>query len=334
MDLSRHQALQLAAAHDLDEGRTRALLALAGLDRPPDIPPRAQRLASATIAALLAGLGLVFLVAANWHEIGRHAKFGGLGGIVLLAGLVAWARPGTARTADALLCFLAGGALLALIGQTYQTGADTWELFTLWAALALPWAFAGRHAAIWLLWVAVANIALGLWADTVGGDWLNDERSLTLVGLFDVAMYCLWGIASARWTEFAGHAGPRLLAAAALLCLSPPAILAAIDHVAPEFGYELCAWLAAIAVLTTFELRRSRDRAVFAMILVAVIGVSTVWLYRLATHFLFTRHDEPAALWLVLDLLVVGEATAGALWLRRMDRRSMDQRMDHREARA
>ena len=86
--------------------------------------------------------------------------------------------------------------------------------------------------------------------------------------------------------------------------------------------------------VTTFELRRSRDRAVFAMILVAVIGVSTVWLYRLATHFLFTRHDEPAALWLVLALLVVGEATAGALWLRRMDRRSMDQRMDHREARA
>ena len=288
------------------------------------------------LGVALCAAGVICFIAANWEHIGKFTRLYGIQALVIAAVAVA-ARLGLARIGGQAALWLAMvllGGLLALIGQTYQTGADTWELFTLWAALALPWAFAGRHAALWLLWAAIANIALGLWADTVGGDWLNDERSLTLVGLFDVALYCLWGIASARWTEFAGHAGPRLLAAAALLCLSPPAILAAIDHVAPEFGYELCAWLAAIALLTTFELRRSRDRAVFAMILVAAIGVSTVWLYRLATYFVFTRHDEPAALWLVLALLVVGEATAGALWLRRMDRRSMDQRMDHREARA
>ena len=279
----------------------------------------------------LCAAGVICFIAANWEHLGKFTRLYGIQ-VLVVAAVVAAARLGLARLGGQAALWLAMvllGGLLALIGQTYQTGADTWELFALWAALALPWAFAGRHAALWLLWIAVANIALGLWADTVGGDWLNDERSLTLVGLFDVAMYCLWSIASMRWAEFAGHAGPRFLAAVALLCLSPPAILAAIDHVVPEFGYELCAWLAAIAVLTAFELRRQRDRAVFAMLLVAAIGVSTVWLYRLATHFLFTRHDEPAALWLVLAMVVVGEATAGALWLRRMD-----QQMEHREARA
>jgi uncharacterized membrane protein len=283
------------------------------------------------LGVALCAAGVICFIAANWEHIGKFTRLYGMQALVIAAVAVA-ARLGLARIGGQAALWLAIvllGGLLALIGQTYQTGADTWELFALWSALALPWAFVGRHAAIWLLWIAVANIALGLWADTVGGDWLNDERSLTLVGLFDIALYFLWGIASARWAEFAGHAGPRLLASAGLLCLSPPAIFAAIDHVVPEFGYELGAWLAAIALLTASELRRSRDRAVFAMILVAAIGVSTVWLYRLATYFVFTRHDEPAALWLVLALVVVGEATAGALWLRRMD-----QRMERREARA
>ena len=85
MSLTRHQVLQLAAAQDLDEANTRALLALAGQDRPPAVSARAQRLGTSILAALLAGVGVVFLVAANWHEIGRHTKFGGMAVIVLLA---------------------------------------------------------------------------------------------------------------------------------------------------------------------------------------------------------------------------------------------------------
>lgn len=275
------------------------------------------------LGVALCAAGVICFIAANWEHIGKFTRLYGMQAL-LVAAVVVGARLGLARLGGQAALWLAMvllGGLLALIGQTYQTGADTWELFTLWAALALPWAFVGRHAAVWLLWIAVANIALGLWADTFNHPLFYDERSLTLVGLFDVALYLIWSFASTRWAEFAGHTGPRLLAAVALLCLSLPAIMAAIDRGVPKFGYEICAWLAAIALLTAFELRRGRDRAVFAMLLVAAIGVSTVWLYRLATHFVFTRHDEPAALWLVLALLVVGEATAGALWLRRMDQR-------------
>ena len=37
-----------------------------------------------------------------------------------------------------LLAMLGMGALFAYFGQTYQTGADPWQLFALWAALSLP----------------------------------------------------------------------------------------------------------------------------------------------------------------------------------------------------
>jgi hypothetical protein len=43
-----------------------------------------------------------------------------------------------ARTPLSLLALLNIGGLFAYFGQTYQTGADPWQLFSLWAALSLP----------------------------------------------------------------------------------------------------------------------------------------------------------------------------------------------------
>lgn len=271
----------------------------------------------------LCAAGAICFIAANWEHLGKFTRLYGMQALVIAA-VAAAARLGLARLGGQAALWLAMvllGGLLALIGQTYQTGADTWELFTLWAALALPWAFAGRHAAIWLLWIAVANIALGLWADTMGGPWLDDEHSLMLVGLFDLAMFLGWRFAAGRWPEFGGDGGPRLLAAAALFCLSVPAIGAAFESGLPSLDLDVWVWMAGVATLIAFELRRHRDRAVLAMAVISLIAVSTVWLFKTATEVL---DDEPAALWLLLAVAVLGEATAGAWWLRRMDRREAE----------
>ncbi len=54
--------------------------------------------------------------------------------------LVLWRKPLADTPRQALLLALALniGALLALVGQTYQTGADPWQLFATWALLLLP----------------------------------------------------------------------------------------------------------------------------------------------------------------------------------------------------
>ena len=46
-----------------------------------------------------------------------------------------------------LMAMVTGGiaGLLAFVGQTYQTGADAWQLFATWAALALVWALGRRR---------------------------------------------------------------------------------------------------------------------------------------------------------------------------------------------
>jgi len=271
------------------------------------------------LGVALCAAGAICFIAANWEHLGKFTRLYGIQ-VLVIAAVATAARLGLARLGGQAALWLAMvllGGLLALIGQTYQTGADTWELFTLWAALALPWAFAGRHAAIWLLWIAVANIALGLWADTMGGPQLDDEHSLMLVGLFDLALFLGWRFAAKRWPEFGGDGGPRLLAAAALFCLSMPAMESAFGHVS-RFEPEMSVWLAGVVVLIAAELRHRRDRAVLAMAVISSIAVSTVWLFQLAADA-FGR--EPAALWLLLAVAVLGEATAGAWWLRRMDRR-------------
>ena len=153
---------QLARHFGLGAEPTRQLWQMSQLHaRPPALRGWLER-SLAAVAALLLGAGLIFWVAANWPEQTRAFKFNALQAAVLLPALAALAWP-RLRTACLLLATLALGALLAFVGQTYQTGADPWQLFAAWAALALPWVLAARRALLWAAWLLLAALALALW---------------------------------------------------------------------------------------------------------------------------------------------------------------------------
>src|SRR4249920_2491313 len=108
--------------------------------------------------------GVIFFVAANWTQYGLLGRFA----IVQLAlaaavGLALW-RPPPAMLGESnvALATLLTGALLALFGQSYQTGADLYELFFVWALLAMPFALASRTGATWAIWWVVLYVGLGL----------------------------------------------------------------------------------------------------------------------------------------------------------------------------
>jgi uncharacterized membrane protein len=118
--------------------------------------------------------GMVFLVAFNWQHLGLYAHFAMVEAPLLAALVVAWIY-GADRLSGKLaltLAVLLTGALLALFGQTYQTGADVYELFLGWALLALPWVLACRYAPCWALWLLLANAAVSLYVGTPGHGWL------------------------------------------------------------------------------------------------------------------------------------------------------------------
>lgn len=131
------------------------------------IRPERLRLGALIAAAGLVGFGLILFLAANWDEFSRFQKFGLTGAVIAVGGLGALATA-SLRVPGLLLAFAGTGGMLALIGQTYQTGADTWQLFAVWAALTLPWAVAARSDAVWTPWVAVVMTAAALWYHTFG----------------------------------------------------------------------------------------------------------------------------------------------------------------------
>ena len=130
----------------------------------------ARLLHAAGLGAL--GAGLIFFVAANWQAWGLLGRFGLLeAGLLICIGAALW-RPAPQRVGQAalLLATLFTGSLLALFGQSYQTGADVHELFFTWALLALPFALAALSGAVWAVWWAVLNVGLGLLCGGLGLD--------------------------------------------------------------------------------------------------------------------------------------------------------------------
>lgn len=118
-------------------------------------------------------LSLVFFVAYNWLHMGKMGKFALVEGLlVITVGLYVLfsfrKRFALIRQLLLLTASIITGSFLALVGQVYQTGADTWQLFALWALLITPWVVIARLPALWLLWLGLINVALLLYFEVSG----------------------------------------------------------------------------------------------------------------------------------------------------------------------
>lgn len=115
--------------------------------------------------------GAISWIAANWSLFSKTEKFGLVEGFFLLSLLIGVGvylreiRRTQPPFQSAIWLFLSAvliGGLFALIGQVYQTGADTWQLFAIWAALQVPLLWALPNVANGLLWLVTFNTAAAL----------------------------------------------------------------------------------------------------------------------------------------------------------------------------
>lgn len=185
---------RLIADFSLPPDAAMRLWRLSNLHKPSPALGKWLERSMAVIAMLLLGAGLVFWVAANWQDQTRQFKFLALQSLLagsFVAALV-WQR---ARTALLLLAMLAMGGLLAFVGQTFQTGADPWQLFAVWAGLSLLCVLAARSDILWSFWVVIAGLGIALWS----GDRLLDPLGSALNHLwqrrfFDYVTPLLWAL--------------------------------------------------------------------------------------------------------------------------------------------
>jgi len=309
---------ELAAEHKLDARAMQRLEHLAGLQDPPDGLGVWLPRGVAVLAAVLAGLGLIFWVAANWETLGRVGQFALLQGVILVMCAGALWRAG-ARAPLGLLALLAIGGLFAYFGQTYQTGADPWQLFALWAALALPLCLGARSDVLWAPWALVAMSGVALWVHAhTGHQWRVQPDDLGVQLLGWSSAFVLVGALSAplrRWTG-AGVWALRTALTLAVTMITLTA-LGGLFHspVALHFALGLAILAAAAGVLA-----QPRWFEVYGLSAVA-LGLNSLLVAGLA-RLLFNNHvsGDPIGQLLVLGLAAAGLLAASVALILRLSR--------------
>ena len=263
------------------------------------------------------------LVALNWQSLGRYAKFALAEVPIAVAMGVCWRYRIESSVGKAALvaAALLTGALLALVGQVYQTGADTFELFAAWALAIAVWVAVARLPALWLLWLAIVNVALALYVSTWGtvfGGMLGvmvdvafgPRSTLWLLFALDAAALVVWEVLAERGVEWLRERwAVRVVATASGVAVTALAVMAVFDRRRADV-WACAAYVAWLAGIYYAYRRRSRDLFMLAGAVTSAIVVITVALAdRLLPH-------GDAAGYLVTGLVIVALGTAGAWWLR------------------
>ena len=264
--------------------------------------------------AIFLALAVIFFFAYNWKELGNFTRFGIAEGLLAASVLASW-RLGLERPAGKaalLAATLLVGALLALVGQTYQTGADPWELFATWAFFVLPWVLISRFPALWLVWLALVNVALALYYSVFAGffGFVFGTQTLlwTLTAVNTVAL-AVWELAASRGTQWLTERWPpRLIATFVAGYFTTLAAWGIVGRSSAGFP-ELISYFAWLACTYHIYRHRIRDLYVLALGVLSIVTVAAVFL----GHNL---GGQDAGALLLVGVTVLGLSAAGGWWLR------------------
>jgi uncharacterized membrane protein len=259
---------------------------------------------------------IIFFLAFNWDDLGRFAKFGLVEGAILAALAGCWrvGLDGPAGKALLVLLSLLTGALLALSGQVYQTGADSYALFAYWAVLILPWVLVGRFSPLWLLWLGLLDLAVLLYFQIFSAGF--ESLLWALFGLNNLAL-ALWEAAHRLGLAWLRDSWPpRLVAIASGSAATFLVVWAILDFssVRSSGALMVVAYLAWLGAMYFWYRRVRPDLFMLAGGVLSLVVVVTIFL----SHHLLD-HDAAAG-FLLIGLVVIGLSAGGAVWLRSVAR--------------
>ena len=267
------------------------------------------------LGILATALGVVFFVAYNWDALEKFGKFTLVEGAVAASLLpLLWYDLDSRIGQFALLsASILVGALLALFGQTYQTGADTWQLFATWGVLILPWVVLGRFEPLWLLWIGVVNVAIVLYFTLFGFFFFVETADAAVaVVLFNALAVVVYESRLPAVSEGDPRIGVRLVAtvtgvAATMLALD--LIIGASRHV---HWLEGAVWLVWTTLHCWVYRQQIRDLFMLAGGCLSLIIAGGTLLIRA----MIKAHIVDAVAFLIMALLLVLAGSGAAAWLR------------------
>ncbi|WP_116125032.1 DUF2157 domain-containing protein [Lewinella sp. IMCC34183] len=114
--------------------------------------------------------GIFFFFAYNWVALAPAVKIGcavGSFAVAAFGGLFA-PLPAPARRVVLTAAVALIGAVLGVLGQVYQTGANAYDFFLGWALLSLPWIAVLGYAPLWLLFTGLVNVTFIMYTQQLG----------------------------------------------------------------------------------------------------------------------------------------------------------------------
>jgi uncharacterized membrane protein len=115
--------------------------------------------------------GVIFFFAYNWASLHKFIKLG-LVQVLLIAmvGVAVFSKWN--KNVRGIILLGAGmlvGALFAVFGQIYQTGANAYDFFFGWTVFIALWVFVSNFGPLWLLFLALINISIWQYFEQVLG---------------------------------------------------------------------------------------------------------------------------------------------------------------------
>ncbi len=321
MSAKRQQILDWVANGHLDADKLEQALTVT--DNAPSAASKLRFLNQIVLAfaVLLLCSGVIFFFAYNWDELSRYQKFV-LAQAALLLSLLPLLRfklQHPAGQAALLGASILVGALLALVGQTYQSGADTYQLFLIWAALITPWAVLARMPTLWLLLLALLNLSLILALDNLAIYRLPAPFTNPIWLLFALNA-CALGVSHLTTRNTTDtrllHWSKHVISVYSLLIITVLA-MGSISSWSVRDALALPVWgLCSALWLYLYRVRQLDLLMLSALIMTAIVLTVTLLANRLTDHIPFD------GLFLLLALTVMGLSSAGAFWLKRLNQRA------------
>jgi uncharacterized membrane protein len=273
------------------------------------------------LGGLALAFAVLFFIAYNWDGIGRFAKFSMVEVCIILAVAAYWKLDDhkVAGKVSLLVATILLGVLLALYGQTYQTGADPWQLFFNWALLMLPWAIIGRFPAIWMVWIVLINLTIALYHPVFRGAFGfvfgsgSDSGLMWSIFIVNTAALIVWEYLARTWQWLSERWAVRMLAVASGVPMTW-LVLSSIFTYDNLNGFSGLVWAIWLGML--YFVYRVKKPDLFMLAGTCLSGIVVVISF-VAKHVLDGLH---AGGFLLLALMVVGMGTGAAVWLRNIHR--------------
>jgi len=117
--------------------------------------------------------GIVFFFAYNWADLHRFVKMGLIELLIVATTCLVLFLKINITTRNIILTGSAilVGALFAVFGQVYQTGANAYDFFLAWTLFITLWVIVSGFAPLWLLYLLLINTTFILYSRQVASNW-------------------------------------------------------------------------------------------------------------------------------------------------------------------